>query len=153
MSIGESEKAQAVVEMSKLALDKMKEYRDRLVEEGFKAILALANMLVGDLLKSPLCYKDGDIGRWEGARFVTYRTFTGAEQAMAFSAISVALATESPFKLVLLDEMNRIDMANRVALIARIKSIIASGLIDQFIGADCEMSAAYGTTGVTLISL
>ena len=93
-----------------------------LVKQAFGQILERANKVTAGILRSPLDYKDGEIGRWEGSTWISHRTFSGSEKALAYSGISVALAWESPIKIILLDELSRFDADHSSELLERFRN-------------------------------
>ena len=64
------------------------------------------------------------------------RSFSGAEKALAMCAISLALAAESPVKIVVLDEMGRIDSEYKVPFMATVFRLLEAGTINQAILVD-----------------
>lgn len=109
-------------------------FRDAMIAEAFKPILDKANKLAGPLLKSPIGWADGNIVLGHGAS--SHKAFSGTEQAVVFAALQVALATTSPFKLVWIDEIGRLDQENRKAFVRLMIDLQESGEIDQFIFVD-----------------
>jgi hypothetical protein len=126
----------------------------QLVDAAFGGIMATANRLVGDILLSPLAYdKDsGEIGRMQGGRFISHRTFSGTEKALAYAAISVALAADSPCKIVLIDELGRLDNEHKTALLTRMVTLTRDGIIDQFVGVDTSSSDVEGVNEVRIVA-
>ena len=107
------------------------------VELAFKPMLEIANGLIAGVLKTPLSYHNSEIGTWRGALWVTHRTFSGTERAVAYAAIQAALASKSPIKIVILDELGRIGDRPLGQLLAAISQGIGFGMIDGFVGIDC----------------
>ena len=106
------------------------------VELAFKPMLEIANGLIAGVLKTPLAYHSGEIGTWRGALWVGHRTFSGTEKAVAYAAIQAALASKSPIKIVILDELGRIGDRPLWQLLAAISQGIGFGMIDGFVGID-----------------
>jgi DNA repair protein SbcC/Rad50 len=133
-AILESQALEAEVKVLGEAVKVLERLQVKLVEESFKEILGKANRLTGGILPSLLEYKDGEIGRWNGGTWVSHKAFSGTEKALAYAAISVALAADAPCKIVMIDELGRLDTDNAKRLIERVAELISEGVIDQFIG-------------------
>jgi hypothetical protein len=133
------ELGQAELHAFKHALTKMTEHQARLSDSAVKQLLAVANQFVEGLLKSPLCVKEGEIGRYEGkSTWVAHEVFSGTEKLIAYAGLQIALSQESPVKLVILDEMGRMTREMKGKVTARMKKLIASGTIDQCVLIDVE---------------
>ena len=96
-------------------------------------LVAAANRLLTGILRAPLRYdpETCEIG-FEGEGY-SHRSFSGTEKALAYAGLSLALAAEAPFKLVLLDEMGRMDIDTRGVLVDRLLELVEDGFIDQAI--------------------
>lgn len=114
----------------------MRKIQSEMVESAFKPLLATANSFFGDILTTPIAYKDGEIGTWRKGVWVGHRTFSGTEKALTYAAIQAALASNSPIRVMLLDEIGRLDQANAQLLIDAIGLAVQEGRIDQFVGID-----------------
>lgn len=141
---GERNKAEAELEVLKLVREEVKSFRNEMVQAAWGPILERANAIAAPILKTPLGIRDNQLGRWGDDRQVNWidtSTFSGTEQAVTYAALSIALAQDSPFKLCLVDEMTRMDEANKTAFIASILQLQRDGVIDQFIGVDTDKAA------------
>jgi uncharacterized protein YdcH (DUF465 family) len=120
----------------KQGIEVLKEQKAVAVRDAFDAILKPANLLWTAICPEPLRYHEGDIGYWRTLHsgFVSFKTFSGAERALCFMALSLGLATQAPFKLCVLDEFGNFDASNQCLLMTRIAECVARGAIDQFIG-------------------
>ena len=114
------------------------------------AYAASAARFTAGILRSPLVYQDGDLGRFEGDKFISWETFSGTEEALAFAGLSVALAAQAPVKVVLIDELGRLTSANKTKLLDRMLELTRDGVIDAFIGADVVAPAMAGVKVVRL---
>lgn len=119
------------VEVLKLMLDLVVAAQERVLNEAVDALLSVAARFTDDILPANLCYSDGDIGMQRDGRFVSYATFSGAEETLAFAGLAVALCQQSPFKFVMIDEFGRFLGQNQIAVLDRMHSLIAEGVIDQ----------------------
>lgn len=145
------ESHKAMTACIKAAGDELKNVQKEMIEQAFRGILDFANNIVGNLLISPLDYHQGEIGRWDGYRFVKHRTFSGTEKALCYVAIAAALSHDAPFRIVLLDEMGRLDRQNKDAVMKNLSAAVARGDLDQVIAIDTE--APSEAAGWTLINL
>lgn len=123
------------------------------VAAAFKPLLITANKIAGAVLKSPLTYRDGELGRMDGRTWVSHHTFSGSEQAVTFAAISVALAVHSPLRIAIVDELDRLTLENKKALMEAVTVAVADGTLDQFIGCDVRAADYSALSGVTVIKL
>lgn len=122
---------------------KLDEIREELVRKAFEPLLRTANSIFGGILSSPLAFRDGEIGTWRGAQWVGHKTFSGGEKALAYAAIQAALASTSPVRVMLLDELGRFTSKNATAVANATLAAIDRGEIDQFVGIDPERRAPY----------
>ena len=76
---------------------------------------------------------------------------SGTEEALAFAAFSVALAQESPIKIVMIDELDRLERSKRQQLIERMLELTSKGVIDQFVGVSLE--AGFDSAKVNIIKV
>lgn len=146
-----AEKVEAEVAAVKAAVATVEDLMHDLVAKAFGSLLAVANRIAAPVLRSPLEYREGEIGRQDGRHWITARTFSGTEQAITYAAFSVALASESKLKLCLLDEIGRLDRASRGKLFKAVAAALADGTISQFIGVLPELDERC-PEGATLIT-
>src|SRR4029077_3993958 len=88
-----------------------------LVDDVFGSLLKVANAIVGKILASDLAFHEGEIGRWDGHRWISHKTFSGTEQALTFVAIAAALSQNAPVRVLIFDELGRLDDVRRLDLI------------------------------------
>lgn len=129
----EHETAKATVRVIKAVRETLEQKKEALVEQVFNDLLAVANGIVGGLLPTALAFHEGEVGRWNGHRWISNKTFTGAEQALTFVAIATALSQSSPIKLLIFDELGRLDEQNVSRLLGTLYAAKDFGWIDQFI--------------------
>lgn len=130
-------KAKINVMVLKSTCDLFAEYRAKLVDKVFGPVISLANRVFEPVLGKPLVYRDGLIGYGD---FVPSELFSGAEEAVTFAGIALALATQCPLKIMIFDELGRLSQANKGSLIKTVLNLIKAGVIDQFIGVDVDDS-------------
>lgn len=133
--------------VAKLAAETLRGMQAKFVAESFSPLLSTANAFFGDVLRSPLAYNAArcELGTWRDGQWVGHKTFSGAERRLAYVAIQAALASRSPFRLMLLDELGTIDVDN-VGKVARdIAVALDKSLLDQFVGIDVGRAQLYTT--------
>lgn len=138
----ERDKAKAEAEAAKAAADELRVIQGEMVEAAFKPLLERANRIFGGVLRSPLAYRDGEIGTWRDGLWVGHRTFSGTERALTYAAIQAALTSASPVRIMLIDELGRLDTKNKRAVGVAACQAVERGDIDQFIGIDAEPELA-----------
>jgi|GEM_PF-1283429 len=126
------------VELYKLAVKEVLALQEKLVSKAFGSLLEKARLFTDGILLSPLVYQDGEIGRMEGDRFVSWEVFSGCEEALALSGLSVALAQHAPCKVVVIDELGRLTSENKKLLLSRMVELVKAGHIDHFFGCDVD---------------
>lgn len=112
-----------------------------------------ARRFTDGIMKAPLEVVDGDFGYRAGAVWVAHEVFSGTEEALAYSGMSVALAQESKVKIVVIDELGIMDQATRLKAVARMAELVKQGVIDQFIGADVADFQIYRDIGVEAVHI
>src|SRR6185295_5982000 len=112
-----------------------------MVTEAFGTILEDVNQFTDGILLTPLSYHGGELGRWSNRTWIPHRSFSGTEQLISCAGISVALARQSPIKIVLLDELGRLTVDNKRKLIDKLLTLTANGFIDQAVCVDVDRHA------------
>ena len=130
------DEAKAEYDTLVVAGKKLREIQGEMVAAAFKPLLETANSFFGTILKSPLAYHAGEIGTYRAGNFVSHRTFSGTEKALCYAAIQAALASKSPVRIMLIDELGRLDKNNTKALQNCAEDALRYRRIDQFIGID-----------------
>ena len=138
----------------KLLLSEMKRWS----ETAFADLLKTANRLTDGLLNSPLEFVDGDLGRRvtdadirEGrtsavGSWIPWRSFSGTEELIGMAAFGLALANKGTFRLLILDEIGRIENDRKVQLILRVADMVAEGAIHQAILLEADTKHTITTT-------
>ena len=122
----------------------------KMIESVFGSILAKANLFTDGILRTPLEFRDGQLGRLEKSLWIPYTAFSGLEKAVTFAGLSVALAQSSPIKVVLVDELI-VSPANKPVLISRMNELASAGVIDHFVVVDVSAHMIeWGAIGVDL---
>ena len=129
----EHETADAHVKVIKAIGKALREKQAALVDAVFGDLLKVANAVVGPIMATPLAFHEGEVGRWDGHRWISHKTFSGTEQALTFVAIAAALSQNAPVKVLIFDELGRLDDCRRLDLIRLLRTARKAGHIDQFI--------------------
>lgn len=137
------DRAKEDMEAWKLVGEELKKVQAELVEAAFKPLLQLANAVFPGLLKTPLAFRDGEVGRWQDGTWVSNKVFGGAAQKLAFAAIQAALAARSPIRIMLIDEMGNFADKTAVRVTQAVEEAIAAGRLDQFVGIDPGRGSLY----------
>jgi len=134
------EAAEAHMKVIKAIGKVLRDKQAALVDAVFSSLLKVANGIVGEILPSPLAFHEGEVGRWNGHHWISHQTFSGTEQALTFVAIAAALSQGAPIRLLIFDELGRLDRERRMLLLNLLQNAITAGWIDQFIVAGTEDS-------------
>ncbi len=122
------------------------EVQSEAVNKAVGNVVDIANNVGGKLLNSPLEFVDGVLGRRVSQRdieagadatvgaWISHEGFSGTEVLLSYAALAVALSQSAPFKLVVMDELGRIDTLKRRQLLEAMKVLVMSKVIDQFVG-------------------
>jgi hypothetical protein len=143
---------QAFEEFYKKAGAEMLAIQKEFVTTAFGSLLEKALCVTHDILLAPLEFKNGDLGMMSKSGWVSHKVFSGAEESIAYAAFSVALAQTAPCKIVLIDEMDRIQQPRRKLLIDRMIELTDKGVIDQFVGVTSDPSI-YDPKKVNIITV
>jgi hypothetical protein len=126
-----SEVEQAVKVIGKV-IDMVAQKKQEIVSGSIEAPLAVANQLAAGILKGPLVFEEGEVGMRVGTDFVSARTFSGTETAIVMMGLTAGLASQSKLRVLMLDELGRLDSENAAQLIANLLMLVESKAIDQF---------------------
>jgi len=134
----ELRRARAEIEVAKQACAIVAELQGMLVEKGVGPLVARMNELAHPVLPAPLEFRDGELGSVNQGNFYSWRTFSGTQRAMAQAALCLVLASKAPMRLVVLDELGRLDKSRKRRLCEHLVDLCAMGRIDQAILVDTE---------------
>jgi hypothetical protein len=147
----EHNQAVAYVKVIKAIGTKLKERKAKMVAEVFEQVCKDANAIFPFILPSPLAYHDDALGRWDGSTFIQHDTFSGTEEALTYVAIAAALSSKSPFRILMLDEMGRLDAINKPRVMQALGSALANNLLDQVVLVDVANPALSDREGLWTI--
>ena len=102
-----------------------------LTEQAVGPILETCNRLCSGILRSPLMFREGEIGMMRDGNFVTHRTMGGAHRLLTYAAVSLALAVKAPLKLVFIDETGRLDRRRKNLVMHNVLTLVEAGHVDQ----------------------
>jgi len=117
-----------------------------MVAGAFGPLLIRANSFFSNVLKTELAYnaeEGGEIGVWREGQWIGHRTFSGTEKALTYAAIQAALAMQSPFRMMLVDELGRLDENSRRGVVIAVRQALEDGRIDGFVGIDTGRGELY----------
>lgn len=155
-AIAQRDAAEKSLKTAGKVIERIGEKRTEIVSLSIDKPLAVANKLAAGILKGPLVFEGGEIGMRVGARFVSSRAFSGTESAITVLGLTAGLAARSKLRVVMLDEVGRLDGDNVRTLIGNLNRMVEDRDIDQWIaiGPENEGLAHYAATlGVTEIKL
>ena len=149
-------RARCFVEVATNAQKRVSAVLDEVSGKAFSETLAIANRLCDGLLASPLEFRNGMLGRAasktdvertggtvRAGSWIPHTSFSGTEALIGYAGFAVAVASKAPFRLVVMDELNRLTADRKRSLISRIMLLIREGVIDQFVGCDPEASESF----------
>lgn len=148
--------SQCRADVFKAVIAKVQAVQERLVGKAFTQVLNVAKHFTNGLLNSPLEFVDGELGRRVAktdqdagceapvGSWIGFHVFSGTEEALALAGFSVALTGDAPVKLVILDELGRLDAQRKVDVAMRMLTLVDAGVIDQAILIDVEARAYAG---------
>jgi hypothetical protein len=137
----EHQKASAHVAVIKAVGEKLKERQRDMIDNLFGGLIERANYFTDGILNAPLSFVDGQVGKVTPTGFVGHKLFSGTEEALTYVAIAAALSKDAPIRLVLLDEMGRLDKTNKMKVAKRLAEAVKEGIIDQAIAVDTSADA------------
>ena len=122
-------------------------------ENAFASVLKLSRVFTDGLLQSPLQFSDGELGcRAADGGWIPHESFSGTEQLLAYAGFSVALARTAPFRLVVLDELGRLTIDRRLAVVERMLELVKENVVDQVLMIDATMPGTiYGPKGKDVV--
>lgn len=118
----------------KLTVKLLEGEQEEVMDASFKPILSIAENFSRGIFKTPLEYNEGELGRYEKGIWVSIDLFSGAEQVVAYAALSCALAITGGVRIAVVDEMDVINEENRDALFINVGRMINDGALDHFFG-------------------
>ena len=153
-AVADAETKEMEAEIYKMVSDILTTRQGKIVEGVFAPILERATAICGGLIPAPLTYRDGDVGYWQASKglFAVYEAFSDAEKLATRLGFAIALAIETPFKLLLIEQLSDVDSAKKAELLKRLVALVEDGTLDQVVLTD-PVSSDYASPipGVTVI--
>jgi DNA repair exonuclease SbcCD ATPase subunit len=118
------------VEKAKELIAAIKEAEEGLLKQVVGGLLERANMLVGPVLGRSLGFTDGEF-ILDKAKL---ETLSGSEETVVFAGLQLALTHLMPERVLILDELRRLDADRFERLLEMAASLIQRKVISQFIG-------------------
>ncbi len=110
------------------------ETKEAAVAAAVQTVLAPANAICRGILKGALHYVGNEFGYMDTkVGFVSYKTFSGTEQLVCFTAIALGLTALSPCRIAIMDELARLDEANLAKIVVNIIDAVRERQLDQAI--------------------
>lgn len=112
---------------------KIKAVQAEMIAEVIGPICDTANRIAGDILRSPLCFHEGEIGRMGEQGFISAETFSTGEKALASVATAAALSSQATYRLLILDELGVLSAKKQGEILKRLAQAVEDGLLHQVI--------------------
>jgi hypothetical protein len=119
------------LEHAKELIAAIKEAEEGLLKQVIGGLLFRANVLVEPVLGRPLEYRDGEFCLG-GANL---NTASGSEECVIFAGLQLALTPLLPERILVLDEIRRMDGDRMERLLVTIEELVKRKVITQFVGA------------------
>lgn len=145
-SIEAARKAQAEADAMVAVVDALEEHERDLAHKAIDSLVGRINGIVQPILRWNLSFRDGQFGRYDETGWIPLAAFSGTEQAVTFAAVSLVLSEGSPLRLVMLDELGRLDAERKTQLLITMQLLVKNHVIDQFIGVDTSTGDFDGVT-------
>lgn len=84
----------------------------------------------------PIEFRQGELGCMKGLSWVAMPGLSGGERAAVISGIQGALSTSGAVRVLITDELGRMDTATKRVFANNVAAALHAGIIDQFIGMD-----------------
>ena len=157
VSVAEAAKFKTEATILKQVVNLMETLQSEIVKQSIQPLLDKANELCGDILRLPVTFEDGEFGMRDKHGMVT-KTMSDSEKLLAYAGLSLALATEAPFKLAVLGRFESFDVDRRHMIIQRAIELIRDKKLDQCLFVEVGTGSDYQCfeaepefTAVTLI--
>lgn len=132
------------------------EEQGKLIDDAFKQVLRVAKHFTDGLLNSPIEFVNGELGRRVAqvdreqgniapvGAWISHEAFSGTEELLAYAGFSVALCADAAIKIVMLDELGRLDPQRKIDIVNRMLQLTQKGVIDQAILVDVSPKDYHG---------
>mgnify|MGYP006921289966 CR=1 FL=1 len=144
---------QATVEVTAAAAKALKAIREREADKVLRGIAGKVARFTDGILEGTPVFHEGEFGIVRGSRVVAHDLLSGTEQLVVYAALAVALAAGSPFRLVIMDELGRLDPIRAAAVVDRMHDLVRSGEVDQFLGVDVDAGRYISNPDTTVLPI
>lgn len=114
----------------------VKGWREDAIGQAFTPLLKMIEVFTNGIFHNRIELRDLELGRIREGVWCPVGTFSGSEQAIVYAAVSAALTIGEQGRILIVDELTRIDRERRLKFLANVEHAIEEGMIDQFFGAD-----------------
>lgn len=144
----DSARRKSVVQKAALAV--MEDMQKQYVSDVFGPFLKQVRKFTDGLLPFELAHREGELGYLGKRGWVSHKTFSGAEKAIVYAGLGVALGGKNAsIAVILLDEL-LVAEENKAPIVNRFRQLIADGVISQVFIAD---TSAWAVEGVNVINV
>lgn len=144
-------KKQADADVLTAAIDAVLEKQTEILSKAIGPLMKKASEFTCAVLGFSIEFREGDIGYINQTSWVSYKTLSGAEEMLAFIGLAMAFASESPIRLVIVDEMGRFSRKNKTLLLDTLQTLIDMNKIDQAILVDVDAEFYHGVSTINII--
>ena len=132
-SIAEAEHFKAEAMVLKEVVKLIEALKEEVVKQSIQPLVDKCNEFCGPILVNPIAFQEGEIGMIGKTGFYGNKTMSDSEKMLCYAALSIALASESPFRLAILARFEAFDWMAKPKVIHRVMELITEGKIDQCI--------------------
>lgn len=123
--------------------------RAKVVAKTFDELVKTSRSVTDGVMCHELAFDGGEIGAIVDGKWVSHDTFSGLQQAVTYLAVCASFASPDK-RIVILDEMTRLDVKRKRQFIERVVALVQDGVLSQFIGVDTVMEP-YQVHGIEII--
>lgn len=105
--------------------------RDQMRDKAITQLTSKAGRFTDGILKTPITFKDGELGRWQGSQWVAHAVFSGGERTLAYAGLCYAMSHDAAYRVAIIDEFATIGLVEQVLVVQRIADMISAGELDQ----------------------
>jgi hypothetical protein len=107
-----------------------------IVEKAFDSILTPARRFTDGIVGGTLGYQDGEFGVQTDRGWVGHKFLAESRKEIVYLGLQVALAQQSPVKIILLDELGVFDQPSKRMVVDRFLALAREGFIHAALCAD-----------------
>lgn len=102
-----------------------------LTAAAMRPLLDVCNRVLEGLVDGTIAIDGTVVGVLRADHLIPLEVLSGSEAAALSSAIQIAIASKSPFRIVLIDELSRFAVERKKRFVENLHAAIADGLVDQ----------------------